>query len=99
MVILIYLWAQQTHREKLNSATYNNFNKTSKLLYLLYPSVILFKLFFLFRDLNYNEFHTMTQGQKMKFLTMTKKISGNAIRILDKINDAVHDEDFENSSS
>lgn len=31
---------------------------------------------------------------------MTKKISGNAIRILDKINDAVHDEeDFENSSS
>ena len=41
----------------------------------------------------------MTQGQKMKFLTMTKKISGNAIRILDKINYAVHDEDFENSSS
>ena len=41
----------------------------------------------------------MTHGQKMKFLTMTKKISGNAIRILDKINDAVHDEDFENSSS
>ena len=41
----------------------------------------------------------MTQGRKIKFLTIPKKRSSNEHRLLDRINDAIDGEDLETSST
>ena len=41
----------------------------------------------------------MTQGQKIKFLTIARKRRSNEHTLLDRINDAIDDEDLENSAT
>ena len=50
-------------------------------------------------ELNDNEFHTITQGNKIKFFTIAKKRSSSEHELLDKINDAIDVKDLENSST
>ena len=53
---------------------------------------------FPFSDLNDNQFHTTTQGKKIKFLTFAKKSSNEHRLLLERTNDAIGGEDLENSS-
>ena len=52
-----------------------------------------------FSSLNDSEFHKTIQGKKIKFLTVAKKRSRNENTLLNKLSDAINDENIDNSSS
>ena len=52
-----------------------------------------------FSSLNDSEFHKTIQGKKIKFLTVAKKRSRNENTLLNKLSDAINDENIDNASS
>ena len=52
-----------------------------------------------FSSLNDCEFHKTIQGKKIKSLTVAKKRSRNENTLLNKVSDAINDENIDNSSS
>ena len=52
-----------------------------------------------FSSLNDSEFHKAIKGKKIKFLIVAKKRSRNENTLLNKLSDAINDENIDNSSS
>ena len=49
--------------------------------------------------MNEDDFHKTIHGKEVKFFTITKKRNQNEQILIEKLNDAIDKEDFENSSS
>ena len=79
---------------KINTQTYNLLLNDNSAWYCLVCS----KTFIPFSILNENEFHSAIQGKKIEFNILFRKRSTLESTVVDKLNDAIHESNLENSS-
>ena len=100
------LWVH-TKCNKINIQTFKNIFKIKKKIY-IYICIYIYKHpgiaypaqnIFLFSEFNDKKINITTQGQKIKFLTIARKRRSNEHWLLDRITDAIDDEDLENSAT
>ena len=92
------LWVH-TKCNKINIQTFKKIFKIKKKIYIYIYVYICSKDIFLSSELNDKKFNITTQGQKIKFLTIARKRRSNGHWLLERINDAIDDEDLENSAT
>ena len=80
---------------KINVQTYNFLIEDETTWYCISCSKDLYP----FSSLNDSKFHKTIQGKKTKFLTVAKKRSRNENALLNKLSDAINDENTDNSLS
>ena len=79
---------------KINTHTYSLLLNDNPAWYCLACS----KNFIPFSTLIENEFHSTIQGKKIKFKTLSRKISTLESTLVDKLNNAINESNLENSS-